>query len=276
MNMTSQYAKKTAKGYLKGNWPQALMVMLVVISVFLFGICCEQLVYIAFDVNQQISVNDLLNIKSAYDVIPIGVFVLFLAFSILAVAPVMLGAIRWFFYLTAGRTMPLGEIFYYFSSGEKYRSAVKIKFGVYIRTLGFSIAVSLPSIAVQIFSQFGVVGKAIASSSQTLSILASVLTFWFSLRYILTYFIFIIDPKQKTNQIISRAVKTVYGYKSDIFGFIFSFFGWYLLCTLVIPVIFILPYFICALCIKARSVIAQSTAKESMQQLPVQAIPQQL
>lgn len=87
-----------------------------------------------------------------------------------------------------------------------------------------------------------------------LSILISIFVFLWSLLFIipgiivaLSYsmceFIYVDGIKSEPMDVIKESKSLMDGYKSDYFIFNLSFMGWFILCILIFPIIYVLPYY---------------------------------
>lgn len=56
---------------------------------------------------------------------------------------------------------------------------------------------------------------------------------------------FILADKKKSDamEVIRESKRLMNGYKLDYFAFCLSFIGWMLLCVLIIPIIYVMPYY---------------------------------
>lgn len=63
-----------------------------------------------------------------------------------------------------------------------------------------------------------------------------------ALAYSMVFYIFIEDPELETTEYLKRSREMMKGYKGNYLGFMLSFIGWILLCILIIPAIWIVPY----------------------------------
>jgi uncharacterized membrane protein len=52
------------------------------------------------------------------------------------------------------------------------------------------------------------------------------------------------NTKLKTMDVIKKSWNMMNGHKADFFELILSFIGWFLLCLFIIPMIYVIPYFI--------------------------------
>lgn len=68
------------------------------------------------------------------------------------------------------------------------------------------------------------------------------------LSYSMCNFIYIDGEDTNAMDIIKKSKDMMYGYKWDFFVFNLSFIGWFVLCIFIIPVIFVLPYYMVSQC----------------------------
>lgn len=68
------------------------------------------------------------------------------------------------------------------------------------------------------------------------------------LSYSMCNFIYIDGEDTNAMDIIKKSKDMMYGYKWDYFVFNLSFLGWIFLCIFIIPIIFVLPYYMVSQC----------------------------
>lgn len=63
-----------------------------------------------------------------------------------------------------------------------------------------------------------------------------------SFAYAMTFYVFIDNPGLKAKDYLDLSKRLMDGHKFNYFCFCFSFIGWMLLCCLIIPIIWVMPY----------------------------------
>lgn len=63
-----------------------------------------------------------------------------------------------------------------------------------------------------------------------------------SFSYAMVFYIFADNPELSAKECLDRSKKMMNGYKMNYFLFSFSFIGWVLLCVLIVPMIWVVPY----------------------------------
>lgn len=67
-----------------------------------------------------------------------------------------------------------------------------------------------------------------------------------ALSYSMYMYIYVDGKVTEPIEVIKESKRITYGYKADYFLFNFSFIGWALLCLLIIPIVYVLPYTVVA------------------------------
>lgn len=186
----------------------------------------------------------------------VGYIVMFAALMTMVFCPLALGVLNFFRRLAWNQKDEITAAFKYFSTKQQYKRAMKF---VLLQGGRYVIAAAIlysPCVVVwllsneKIYSTLGFSLPVWASNLWTLnSLLGFISTMIFvfvTLKYYLSSFIFVsndnIDVSEAINMsgIISRRTG------ADYFGVVLSFSGWILLGVLVLPLMFVLPYFLTA------------------------------
>ncbi len=186
----------------------------------------------------------------------IGYLIIFAILITAVFCPLALGVLNFFRRLTWNQRDEITVIFKYFSNKHQYKRAIKFVFLQGVRYVIAAAVLYLPCVVVwflsneKIYSTLGVSLPVWASNLWTLnSLLGFISTMLFvfvTLKYYLSPYIFIsnddVDVSEAINMsgIISRRTG------ADYFGVVLSFSGWILLGVLILPLIFVLPYFLTA------------------------------
>ena len=119
--------KRNAVLALRRNWSKAAAISLIILVIWSLFVSAEQVMFAVFDIppfidmaTSNIYLDDLPNTA-----LPSMAVTLVLGFIFLLVmTPISLGAARWFYNLTDGRSMPVYELFDGFSSFGKFSRAL--------------------------------------------------------------------------------------------------------------------------------------------------------
>ncbi len=250
---TSAIIKADAKLALKDKWPTALGIGSIILSIYCLNIVIMQIA---------ISIAQPLVSEVWLTVIALGVSVLFCQFFF---APFLYGVLRWFWYTTNKNDVPVNEIFYYFSSIKLYLRALSLSVRIFGRIIGILIVCFLPAIIVGAVSSpttYQILNFEMPSWATYVWMLFNVLaafgilmSFILLLRYFAAPILMINDSNISPQEALHLSVIISKNANGKTFSFVISFFAWGLLSLLYIPMIFTLPYFICAYAVYCQSLI---------------------
>lgn len=97
------------------------------------------------------------------------------------------------------------------------------------------------------------------------SLILTVLWFVFIQRYFLAGYLFVSGSGEGLHAMIRRSVRIMKGNCRETAALLFSFFPWFLLSVLVIPLLFVLPYLYASMAINARVLLERDTRKQEAQ-----------
>ncbi len=234
----SKTIKATALGILKNNWPIAIAAALIPFSLFVFG-------YIVFETLFGLSGGLALKIILIAVASVIGLFLLL---------PVMLGTVRVFRNLADGGSIYLSEIFIYFTSYKRYRRVMELIFTVVLRLAVVGFVLFLPSFVIEFAAGGGLdflMGGAppiwftnLWVIALFLRCLAAAILLFVSLNYYLLPYLFVVNDNIEVMEAVHLSSKAAKYSTVSFLGLIISFLGWLILCVLVLPAVFIIPYMV--------------------------------
>ncbi len=245
---SSVAVKSTAKDSLKGVWPSAITVGVVLMLTYYFGIFLSEFVKTIAPFN---------NVAVSIATIVIYLLVLYI--------PLFLGALRWFWCVSAKKPTDKKEIFIYFSSPKKYFRTVWFTLALIIRLLLCAVIAFAPAIVASLLARpwiYSAVDFPMPLWSANLPVVANflevlglILFLFLSLRFYLSGLLLVIDDDMHPGEAfyISKLVS-----RDFLMNFILlalSFFGWFLLSLLAVPLIFTLPLFITSFTVHGRFAI---------------------
>lgn len=244
MQLTISQLKQNAKARLKGNWGGAIGAIFIpsmiagVISSFVQGI---------FSTIFSISTVGFVNSMDSYalyddpayweQMLPLLVkmipsmillFVVSALTSILIAYPLSCGSEYWFYRLARGYKPSLGDVFYFLSSGKRYKKILIFSLNMNLRIFAWSMLfISVPTLIIT----FGSV-----TETYSLAIVGMVLLYVMifaliplTLRYSLAFTQLCdgMETDSSTSEPIKRSFIATKGKKGSIFGMGLSFFGWF-------------------------------------------------
>ncbi len=234
MTVASCTIKKAAKNALKNNLTKS------------FVVCCALL--FCYLINY--------NISSCLYLIGGDLFanIIFIILSLFMFVPVALGSVRFFWRLLCGVSDNPISIFYYFTSKELYKKALKLILNFALKTLAYAIILLIPYFIVSVISNvetyefFNIAIPLWTANLSNLAVflksIATVGTVFLMLKYYLAPMLVIADENMDVTEAMHMSVVISKNTMLDFIYLVFSLLGWILLSLLFIPLIFTLPLFI--------------------------------
>lgn len=268
MGISVSDVKNTAKQSLKGGWIQAVVVCLIFMCVYIIEIFFKKLLMTVFKGDYvwfPFKYTDIVYTDSLANII---ITFIMIGFSFFITLPLFLGVFKWFSKMAEKEKQSVLNMFYFFSSFTRYKNAVKLWLGLFVRFALFSFLSMIPFIAISILMNpmlyriFGISMPEILSYFWSINlavfIIGGVLTFLLMMRYFPVFTLVCNNDNILINQAIKNSKKISKGYRSVVIYFILSFVGWGVLCWLIIPVLFVLPYFMVSFAIICNNIIKKT------------------
>lgn len=243
---TNSVIKKTARSALKDNWCEAIAAG----SILIFA---ELVLYIAVSLFSMV-------VGNVVSTVILVVFTLFITL------PLLLGVFRCYWLIMWDKKSVVGEVFYYFSSGENYIKTVKLFGSLFLKALGIGAILIIPSIITDILSlakiyeffQFSAPSWSsnLALVSVFLKVVAGVILLIIMLKYYLAPFLIIADEEMDVQEAIHKSTVLAKASLIDFITLTLSFAGYIILSVFVVPLIFTLPYFMVSYMVHSRFSVA--------------------
>ena len=266
MQPTFREIKATAKASLKQHWSEAIAVSLVYLATTLLNTFTQSILMTILKVDQiwsplaptgvPISLNQLAGM---------GITVFSAIFSLCVTFPLIFGVMRWFWQLTGGQNPKVNEIFYFFSSSKIFFKILRLSITLYLLLVLGAVICFLPFVIIKLvttptlYDTLNIPMPMVMENLTTLTVFFELFGFlaflmWIS-QYILCFTLVFSEPEFNVRQIISHTKKAVNGHKINLVCFGFSFFGWFMLSFLMLPIAFTLPFFLASSAIFGREII---------------------
>ncbi len=249
----NQQIRKEARGQLRGHWPQALAVTSVCLAaVLLFTILREGIAVLSGVIPLASALGDQpLEIANPYAYLFISSLVTLV--QLLVMAPLLLGAVKWFFRRARGEEVPVSVIFDYFSGRALGRALVFLGQAL-VRLAGWGALSFLPGLACAYFAEKNngstvsvTAGNMLGSLAAVLLALGTLLFVPMMLRYFLAPFLFTEDDALPAAESFRLSVERMSGFRGHVFVLGCTFIGWLLLCLFAFPLLYVLPYLAAAM-----------------------------
>ncbi len=243
----SRIVKQTALTALSGKWLKSFIVSSALI--FVLFVC--------------IFVSDLVATITSWAV---GI-ILFLLLCFSLFVPLLFGALNFWRRILWGQEDSPVILFYYFSNLALYRRALSFGLMMASRILANGALLLSPCILVRIFASsrlYGIINVTMpvwAGSliyvSYFLGVLGGLALFFVMLKLYIAPFLFVADHNMDMAKTINMSAVISKRTAPDFFWLAISFLGYIAASLFVLPLVFILPYFICAYLVHCRFAVAQ-------------------
>ena len=272
MQPTFSEIKKAARGALKHRWPEAIIVSVVLIATLLLNTFMQYMLMSIFKVKEVWTPFTPTDLPIYSQFASVGITLFSAVFSFLVIFPLTFGVMRWFWAVTGGSSVSVGDIFYYFSCPKIFFKTLGLSIRLYIMLVIGAIVCFLPYILLGIATSpylYDSLGVSMPIFMNGLLPLVSffklfgflALLMWISV-YLMCYTVIFSEPELSAGKTISRTVKVTKGFRFNTVGFFFSFFGWLLLSLLAVPLIFTVPYLLASFAVYGREVYRASKHTE--------------
>lgn len=241
---TSGYVKRAAKEALKNNWLCAIITGCILTFLVLICILAAELLTSILGVVSQIII---------------------LLFGFTVITPLFLGALKVFWGIFNEVEQNPANIFYYFSSFEKYLKSIKVFIYMFLKVIPLGIVFHIPAVVVWLISQnftfelFDMATPLWASNLQYIGnflyFAAAFATYVFSFRYYMAPLLLVVDENMVPLEAINMSSVISKRSALEFVSLIFSSVGWFALGLVIMPLPFVLPYLIMCYIIHVRLVI---------------------
>ena len=194
-------------------------------------------------------------------------FVLNFIFFAFIYTPLFLGILRFIWRILFGADDNPISVFYYFSQKKLYKKILKFLSLLLIRIVPLGVLVSLPAVFARVIS----LGKVfeyfkmpipmwaanISYAYIFLSTIAFVIMLLYSLKFYIAPVLLVADENMDAAEAIHMSTVISKKTSLEFLYLVFGFLGWILISVLVIPAIFVLPYFLTAYAVHVRFAVAE-------------------
>lgn len=279
MDSLRKLLKSDARRMLAGNWTAAAALTLLLLAVgsglsaLEAGVDRLLGIEVVSDYLQtpQLYLDDLLNVSLRAFAVTGGFSLLYL----LLVCPLLMGERCWYLRLTSGERAPGGMVFYAFRSARRYGKWLWFTVSVGLRVFFMGLVLFLPGLLIVIsgalaaalpksFPLQGLYAFVWVLCGLGLLIAAGAFTFLFAARYFVALYA-VTEDGVSVRQAVRRSVRCMKGRKTQLLCYLLSFFGWFLLCLLVAPILFVRPYVLSSLSLYARYLMEVQAHEEQAQ-----------
>lgn len=244
--------KFNAKKCLKNNWGRAILILVILTAVNLVLGALDNAIFSAMGF-ERVKIDwdilrDTIYQFDAQEISPaaVALSLLLSLIRLCIMAPLALGAVNWALELSDGRSNSVGEMFWAFDNAAWYRS-VWMRITVAVKTGLFSVAVELiPTVMLTIGTLNLIDNRALGVTlvllGTVLSIAGIPFVLWFNARYFAANLLLCDRYYYTVREATKLSVEMTKGRRWQIVGFYLSFIPWYLLCFLIVPLFYVVPY----------------------------------
>ena len=248
--------KKNASLALRRHWCRSAAIALIMLIFWALFATLEQLVSVVFKIpafvdisSPQVMLDNMPNTAPIAMAVMISIAVLHL----FIVAPLEMGAMRWFYFVTDGKALPTIEIFDSFFSLKKYFRSIALKLLLFVIKTFWSIVFLAPPVLMIVLGDYwrNDASRSVETLLSTgLLIFGVVLLLLFSLfllmwqrRYCFAKYMFAADEEISAVRAIKRSIYISRGRLFELLMLEISFIGWHLAGIFILPKLFTVGYF---------------------------------
>ena len=194
-------------------------------------------------------------------------YILNFSFLCFIYIPLFFGVLRYVWRILFGVDDNPISVFYYFSKKALYKNTLKYFALLLLRIVPLGVLVSLPAVFARIIS----LGKVfeyfemaipmwaanISYAYIFLSTIAFVVIFLYSLKFYMAPVLLVADENMDAAEAFHMSTVISKKTSLEFLYLVFGFLGWILISFLVIPAIFVLPYFLTAYAVHVRFAVAE-------------------
>ena len=254
--------KRMAKYTLKNKWPEAIAVAAMLISLGFLDIVMQGVLTTVFRVDVVWTVLDPASMPQHSIIASICITVFSMIYGLLVFLPFSIGALRWFWFTVHGEDCSMMDVFYYFTNPKRFFKAVFLVFLLSLRAILGAAICLIPYIIInlvvspEIYNFFGYSMPVMVSGLFPLipffEIAGIVLFLFWCARYVLFFVPLFTEPEFSANKVIKQSIMLTKGKLFRFMGFLLGFLGWLILCLLMLPMIFVVPYGLASLMVYGR------------------------
>lgn len=249
--MKSSSVKRNAKQILKDNWTAAMAITAVRLMVILLSILLPS--YLIILIASQVP-EELLGAAES---------LLLLALIFMLYFPIRTGKCGWYYSISDGERSPMSEAFKFFS-GRNFGRGVLYGVLYFLKMLGWMFVAVIPfSVLVFFGEEYEELSLLIEAADVLTSIAFVAIVIINMLRYFLVPYILAANENVTVGQAFKLSCRLMKGNKNAVVGLFFSFTLWFVSCIVVLPFIYVKPYFDASKAVLARKIMETQPEKVS-------------
>lgn len=256
---------------LRGRWMQAIALMLILSAMVLGLNLLEDRYRSAFHI-------PLISGQWEYNLTVPSLIItgVFSVLTILFTQPLAIGQSEWYWKVSGGDEVHVGDVFGWFGSLRLYGKSLWLWLNLFVRYLLWSVAICALPYACILTSVYYFLPR--RSETPYLMAAAFLLVFgcllllvavfvllYVAMRYFLAPYLLVEDNTRRVGAIVRDSVRFSKTYRWDIVKFVLSFIPWFISCYFILPMLYVWPYFFSSSAVLARHIIltARSQSEET-------------
>ena len=272
--------KHGGKLCLHNNWGKAVAIVLLGIAIYLLFTMVETMISMLLGVPFYVDVTTSGLVWKGMTNISAVSLVLSLIMTIgsfIVVTPLNLGVTQWYYSLSEGESEDILSIFGCFSNRRMFFRSLLLRANIVVRSLLWAVVYFLiPGLFLGVSMWYGVNGPdnnayLLGTMGMIFSFMLGILMSVFYMITIQKYFLaryYLLDGETSVHQALKMSRRVSRGKREQIFLFKLSYAGWFLTCLLVVPVLYVFPYYQMSALLYARFLMEEHV--RSTQLVPVQ------
>ena len=271
MSRIRYQSKENGRAILKDNWAKAIAIFMILTTMVVGISVLESRYRQVFGIPQEDS-RGLLSMSLPSLIISAVFSVLMVLFT----QPLNMGQKEWYWQLSGHQEVHVGDVFGWFGSLRLYLKSLWLWLNIYVRYLLWAVAFCAVPYAMVYVSAYGLFRHStqpvLLATGMLLMILGLLLLFaaifllvYILMRYMLASYLMVEDNTRKVGAVIRDSVRYSRNYRGEMFRFYLSFIPWAMLCILIVPLFYVVPYFNASLSVFARHLIFSQRAKEKQE-----------
>ena len=285
VDMMIARVKQNAKRALAGNWGKAIAILFIMGAVCLLFAFFETLFYWIYDftggtgptfeLSGAIANFPLLASPGKINLVPFLISTLSMICALLVLSPLSLGVTQWYYKTVSGEPVGVSLIFSFFSHGKLYFKSVWYHIQITVRAFLWGILLFAPGLTLFALCNYFLEHPAEGIETVALSIglvlavllivLCAVVLMLVLFRYFLAPYYLVDNPELTVTQAIRLSIKGTKEQKGDLFLFVLSFLPWMLLGILLLPLLYVLPYYLASKSLYAKVLITRQSREQDLQ-----------
>lgn len=199
---------------------------------------------------------------------------LFAVLGILFTQPLIMGQTEWYWNLSGGEEVHVGDVFGWFGSLRLYLKSIWLWVNLFVRYLLWAVAfcaVPYGCILVSVFyllprrsETFYLMSAAfLLVFGCLLLVVAILMLLYVAMRYFLAPYLLVEDSTRPVGKIIRDSVHFSRKYRWELVKFVLSYILWFITCYFVLPALYVMPYFFSSSAVLARHIIYTARAEQA-------------